>query len=344
VKLLFYTDLHAADQTPRSWSIDYCGEILKNYAEIHALAHEHSVDYLLNGADTFDRKSGWRVSHRLVNQLIEASTFPGESHFTVVGTHDVPTGQLEKLPNQPLGVLEKAGVITVLGEPHLIDTLTLGHAGDRTVILHAVPARYDLDKDPGNYGIIYGTDKPILGGPEKRTARNTITLTMAHGMIMPPGQTHIAEFTSADDIVTEADLILYGHPHTPDGVYTNRHGTLFCGPGSISRRDSSPYNRTRTPQVALIDIQPDGVDYNSIELIPLKSATPGSVVFDNVIADEQDENEQNARLDAFVQTLKGAKLSDDQTGTETLLRELDNLPGEEGPKKLAREIIETITQ
>lgn len=333
-KILFYTDIHAADQNPRSRTGSYKDDILNKLREIIAIANRHQVDFLVNGADTFDRKSPWRVSHRLVREMIEIMRewpYP-KRHLTVIGTHDVPTGQLEKLPQQPLGVLQDAGVITVLHE-----TVTLvAHDPEYQVVFHPVPASYDLDKDPANYAITTRGENP-----------DDPIITIAHGMIMKPGHSFFSDYTDAHEITkrTKADIVLYGHPHTPDGVFrTDPEGIeyvrpTFVGPGSVSRRDASPYNRTRRPQVALLTLSNIIGGPPKVELIPLQSARPGEEVFADLIKDEADENEQTARIGSFVESLKTASLYEDSWSHEHLLGEIRSSQAEEPVKKMAEDVL-----
>jgi hypothetical protein len=231
LKILFYTDLHAADQTPRSRTGSYREDILQKLHEIVHLAQQHDVDWLVNGADTFHQKSSWRTSHSLVQDMIQIMRpFPGDRHLTMLGTHDVPTGRLDKLPQQPLGVLAKAGVMRVFTHP------TVYKPNDE-VWFHFVPASYNLDKDPSNYAFDASEDVPPPG---------CTVVTVAHGMVVPPGQTFYGDFTVADTIKTDAKLFLYGHPHTPDGTYVVNN-TVFVGPGSVARLGVYPYNRDRVP-------------------------------------------------------------------------------------------------
>lgn len=365
MKILFYTDLHAAHQTPRSRTGSYRDDILLKLREIIDLANQHEVDFLVNGADTFDRKSPWQVSHDLVREMIEIMRgYPAHRHLTVVGTHDVPTGRLDKLPQQPLGILAEAGAITVLDPTQLTGGLI--RLPDRTTeeknlertdsgrfcVFHPVPASYDLDKDPSNYAI--KRDDRQISTEDEDTENNPDDpiITIAHGMIVPPGHTFFGDYTDATDIgrLTDADAVLYGHPHTPDGVFgtspdgVEKQRPLFVGPGSVTRRDSSPYNRTRTPQVAFLEFanvigQPPRVGF-----LGLNAARPGPEVFKDVIRDEEDENTQNERVNQFVETLKSARISDDTWGADDLITEVNGTDARPEVKQLAADIIETHSQ
>jgi exonuclease SbcD len=370
VKLLFYTDLHAADQNIRSRTGSYKDDILTKLREIIALANEHNVDYLINGADTFDRKSPWRVSHRLVREMIEImSGFPGSRHLTVIGTHDVPTGQLEKLPQQPLGILHEAGAITVLNPDDLVGGCIRYPAIDNAgkdelyreyVVIHPVPARYDLDKDPENYAFHSSVDKistavdtnPFLisNRPVDFNPDDPV-VTIAHGMVVKPGQSFFGDYTPADKIseCTDADIFLYGHPHTPDGVYrtdgqlADPQGPTFIGPGSISRRDSSPYNRSRTPEVALITLPTTIGAPPQVQLVPLQSARPPQEVFADTIKDEEDENTLTERVNAFAHTLASTDISKDAWGSIDLIDEIRASSAEPRARLMAEEIVSELS-
>ncbi len=140
------------------------------------------------------------------------------------------------------------------------------------------------------------------------------------------GQTFFGDYTDAHEItkLTDADIVAYGHPHTPDGAYRTDPDALeftrptFVAPGSVSRRDSSSYNRKRTPQVALITLPLTIGGPPKVDLRPLTLARPGIEVFSDLIKDEEDENNRNERMSAFVDTLQGTKISDDSWGKPQL--------------------------
>lgn len=326
MRILFYTDLHAKDQNPRSRTGSYRDDIIKKLHEIIHLAQKYEVDYLVNGADTFDQKSSWRTSHLIVQDMIEIMRpFPGERHITIIGTHDVPTGQLEKLHQQPLGVLESARVISVIGLP----PNNILRFSD--VVFHGVHASYDLDKDPSNYEWHHSEN------------RNDVPyVTIAHGMIVPPRSSVQFDHTNADLINTEADLVLYGHPHTPDGIFKNKYGTIFIGPGSVARLGSYPYNRTRTPNVVLAEWAPHLENKWKFKEIPLESARPAHEVFAEVLRDEEDENEVQERVNAFVHMLNSADINDDTWQIEDLRLELRAMDVPEEVKHYAELILDEV--
>lgn len=363
MRLLFYTDLHAADQTPVSRTGDYREDILAKLKEIIDLANQYEVDYLINGADTFDRKSPWSVSHRLVRSMMEIMKgFPGDRHLTVIGTHDVPTGQLQKLPQQPLGVLQDAGVITVLEPQHfhngqvrypaVKNATTEDPNYHEFMIFHPVPAKYDLDKDPANYALLPPEDGKISDhqGNIVDWEPDDTKVTIAHGMVVPPGHSFFGDFTDAHEItkLTRATWFLYGHPHTPDGVYKTDPdgieflGPTFVGPGSVSRRDSSPYNRARTPQVVLLETQNIGYP-PKVKMIDLQSARPPEEVFSKKIQDEADENQRDERVEAFVRSLAEATITDDSWGIEQLLQEIRAMDSPEEVRRYAEQILESVS-
>jgi hypothetical protein len=369
MRLLFYTDLHAADQTPRSRTGDYAEDMLAKLKEIITLAVKYDVDYLVNGADTFDRKSPWRVSHRLVNEMSSImSGFPGNRHLTVIGTHDVPTGRLDKLPQQPLESLQRAGVITVL-EPHKLKNGLVRYPAMKNsavpesehefMLFHPVPASYDLDKDPANYALITPEDWRCSMAPlededgdfNTEFSPDDTRVTIAHGMVVPPGRSFFGDFTDAHDItkLTKAHWFLYGHPHTPDGVYLTDPdrveftGPTFVGPGSVSRRDSSPYNRKRIPQVVLLETT-NIASPPKVKMIDLESARPPGEVFAETIADEEDENARDERVEAFVRSLSSASIKDDSWGTDQLLEEIRSMDSPEEVRQVAEQILEEVAK
>lgn len=320
MKLLFYTDLHAADQTPRSRTGDYRADILAKYQAIIALANELQVDLLVNGADTFHQKSSWRVSHWLVKEMIRISQglHSGCRHVTTIGTHDVPTGRLEKLPQQPLGVMAEAGVIEVLWEPGK-DTLV-----GSDYAIQFIPFSYNLDADPQNYA-------------RARPDGARCFITVAHGMVVRPGQSCPFEHTPADKIQTEADLMLYGHPHTPDGIY-NVGETAFVGPGSVARLGIYPYNR-RVPQVALVTYN-EGKAHIELLDLPCRRADE---IFAEADADDVSDAELQARMDAFVASIQAGTINESAWTVADIEKELSELTDNRAVKRVALKILEEVS-
>jgi exonuclease SbcD len=355
VKLLAYTDLHAAHQNVRSRTGSYRDDILTKLREIIALANEHEVDYLINAADTFDRKSPWANQFALVREMIAIMRdFPGERHLTVIGTHDVPTVITVLEPDKLIG---GAARYPAVANSKLSPSERELHG--LYAVFHPVPASYDLDKDPQNYAFDYrpfvqnmgesvedilnwsSMPEPVPFNPDDPV------ITIAHGMIVPRGGSFFGDFTDAHEITkrTSADIVIYGHPHTPDGVYrTDPDGVeysrpTFIAPGSISRRDASDYNRKRVPQVALIHLSRIIGAQPGVALIPLSSARPPEEVFAEQVKSELDENRQNARLDEFVRKLASSQIAGDAWSGEDLIDEIRSADAPESVRRLAESIV-----
>jgi hypothetical protein len=344
VKILFYTDLHAKDQNPRSRTGQYRDDILTKFNEIIDIALEREVDYLVNGADTFDHKSPWRTSMRLLYDMSDIlERFPAERHITTIGTHDVPTGQLHKIVQQPLGVLHKAGFITIYGGPY-DDVLAT-----EEVLFHFVPASYALDREPSNYAVFRNETRVEEAMSRIRPQMDQQIITVAHGMIVPPGGSFFGDFTPADKIETQAWAVLYGHPHTPDGIFNGggeKNAAWFVGPGSVARLGSYPYNRTRVPEIVLLNIDNEPVMAQAsadpvfdFERIPLKTARPPEQVFAEVIKEEVDENEQQERVNSFVEQLSRSSFATDRWGLEDLTAEVMATEASDHVKRAAVEIL-----
>jgi len=105
MKILYFTDPHNSDAPPRMRMPSYTEDILAKQEALIEPAKK--CDIVICGGDVFHQKKAERVSHGLVNRVMEIyREFP--SLYICVGNHDIdtqmawedrPLGTLTKLPN-----------------------------------------------------------------------------------------------------------------------------------------------------------------------------------------------------------------------------------------------------
>lgn len=263
MKLLYCADWHIRGTTPRSRLDDYKVAIKAKILEIFQLAIEHDVRAIIQAGDIFDRPE---VSTGILIEfadLLEKSPVP---IYATYGQHDVYSYNADTYNRTSLAVLERlVPQLTIYKSPtkeHVIGDLSCG------ISLTFTPHSRMMDVDG------YGYSPEIEGyvGHE-----DILRIHVGHGMLLdhePP----FDHFSLIKDVPTEADLVLTGDYHPGYGIVTRPDGKVFCNPGSLTRLSASAGELERTIQVLLIDVKPN--KQFDLELIPLKSARPGSEILD----------------------------------------------------------------
>ena len=127
------------------------------------------------------------------------------------------------------------------------------------------------------------------------------TLMVAHAPLVPPGQNRPYEVIDAADwarLMERPGHVAYGHMHDPEGVF-HEGESLFVNEGALARGTLNEASLMRKPAVTLYDSEPEepGVIFRRIEVPHL----PAEKVFR--IADKVTEQEQEDRLDAFLESI-----------------------------------------
>lgn len=309
-RLLVFGDLHLADKAPAGRVDDYSQTILKKLESISLLCRDYQVQYALGTGDVFHVKQPNRVSHSLVQQAISTfKAFPCEV-LIVPGNHDLGPSGIESLPNQPLGVLEKAGAITIL--------LHAQHFPDFWLIPRPYNAlaegAYSDEVDPSYYSLteaeyhdVQQIDSSVIG--------------LAHGSIVAPGDSRPYPHIQVDQIpgISKYDLFLDGHLHENLGVVPVGDKTLFANPGSIARVSRNLPSYTRTVGVLVVNITSEGK--MSIEEVPLPGVKPALEIF-GARLEESPALDYSAKIASFVEAL-GEDIRAEKVSWEERLAVLD---------------------
>lgn len=116
--LVWRTDVHLSDRTPRSRKDDWTETVLEKLRQVGQIAREVDACAVLDGGDFFDVKSPQRNSHALVRATAEVHKAYPCPVYANVGNHDCVYGDIEFLPQQPLGVLFATGIFQRLYNEH----------------------------------------------------------------------------------------------------------------------------------------------------------------------------------------------------------------------------------
>ncbi len=270
MKLLVMGDLHAADKPPLGRIDNYMETVLRKLGAIADLAREHDVAAVLSTGDIFHSKQSNRVSDTLRQRLIASfNSFPCQT-YVVPGNHDYGPAGLESLSSQPLGTLEEAGAVTVLRE---ITDSRLG--------VWIVPRPYNAVAE----GFHTGTTDPLyysLTEREQDIIANgqpgAPVIGIAHGSILPPGDTRQYPYVNVDDIpgIEHYNVYICGHIHEPLGIHWVGN-TIFANPGSVMRTSRDLTNYARQVQVLLVEVGDGGL--LSVTEVPIPGMAPALEVF-----------------------------------------------------------------
>lgn len=245
MRFLFYTDLHLAVQAPEHRVDDYCAAILRKLDEVYALAAEHEVDAVLFGGDFYDRHRLYSY-HVIDTAIASISACPAKT-YAVVGQHDL-----------------------VGHNRHTYRTSAMAHMErhcENFAVLHEPMEFSDAVVYPCHW---YDDIHECLA---KIPTRKRKSLLLAHASVTPMKMPY--DTVCVEDVDCAYSAVLTGDIHT--GIAPRVvNGTMFCNPGALARRNVRT-DVDRQPKVAIIQCEL-GKEVG-VELIPLKSATPGEEVF-----------------------------------------------------------------
>lgn len=313
---IFAGDLHIADKAPSGRVDNYMDTILNKLEYIRALAAEYGRCQVFFTGDIFHIKHPNRVSHHLVQELIYMfNTFPNTVHV-IPGNHDLGPAGLASLPNQPLGVLEKAGAITIALHAQYFN---YEKEGSFWLIPRpynaAAEGVHDGEVQPGHYSLTE-SEKEDIGG-----LRDAPVIGLFHASIVGPGDSRPYPHFTADAIphFEEYDLIVSGHLHENLGVIPVGEKTMFANPGSVARVSRNLPSYTRTVGVLVVNITGEGK--MSIDEVPIPGVKPALEIFGARLEDSP-ALDYNAKIASFVEAL-GEDIRAEKVSWEDKLSTLD---------------------
>ena len=282
MRFLFLTDTHIRGTAPINRKDDFLKTLGKKLEEIIYLTKEKQVDFCLHGGDMFDRPD---ISPSIVRELGIILRQCPVPIYAIAGNHDIYGHNPETVHRTMLGLLDGLGIIRLLypGQKVFLEKKGV------KVQLTGQPFHYDLDRDEGRKGYLV----------EKEPGVN-YAIHLVHGLLLEKPLFPGIAYTLIENILaTQADITLVGHYHRGFSKVIEMEDKFFVNPGSLVRLEASLAEIKRKPQIALLDLNQEGI---KIQLHGLSSTLPGSAVLDESQLSMRDYREK--KIADFVQGIK----------------------------------------
>ena len=263
-KLLVINDPHISHIPPLGRTFEYENQIMDKLDECWDIAMTNGCNAALLSGDLFNKWRGtipYRLTSRVDDWLRRAPCII----IATPGNHDLTYGGMAELDMMPFGLLKHRMRIATKGNPQALDLTEC----DVPVVIIGRPWEPYIDTQKNVFN---------LTAMEKKLADRFGAIMMVHGSILPPGDTRPYPYHSIDKlkIYENVDLVLSGHIHEDLGIHQLDNGLWFANVGSLGRVSRTEDNMTRQPQVLIVTVDNDGIDF---ERVVLKSTRPAEEVF-----------------------------------------------------------------
>ena len=236
MKILHITDSHGTVKSPESRTDVYYIDFLRKMYELGYVVKQQKIDMVIHTGDLFHTA---RVSDKFAGQVSEMIKAMGVPFYVVPGNHDIEGYTTDTIDQTKLGLLAKAGVVTILDRNNPI-IITANQDGEEYTI--AISGQeYYAHIDEGN---------PQDFDMQQDAA--DLNILAAHAYLTNTPQHPDIKCTMCQDVVTDADIILTGHYHRSfewDGPDVS-----IYNPGSMMRVEQTDYNKNHMPQYGILDI------------------------------------------------------------------------------------------
>ena len=265
MKILHITDSHGTVKGPESRKDVYYITFLKKLYELGFVVKKLNVDMIIHTGDLFHTA---RVSDKFAGQVSEMIKAMDVPFYVVPGNHDIEGYTTDTIDQTKLGLLAKAGVVTILDRDNPICITARQGNEEYTVAISG--QEYYAHIDEGN-----------MKDFEMQQDEADLNILAIHGYLADTPQHPDIKCTMCQNVVTDADLILTGHYHRAFEWSDGQNLDIF-NPGSMMRVEQTEYNKTHTPQYGILDIGLDTAgnivwDY---KFHPFRIAQPSTVIFD----------------------------------------------------------------
>ncbi len=306
VTLVWRTDVHLSDHTPRSRTDNWTDTVLRKLAAVGNIARNAGAHAVIDGGDFFDIKAPGRNSHALIRRAMEVHRDYPCPVYANVGNHDCVYGDYSYLPQQPLGVLYEAGTFRRLYDEHEA-VFTIPGVKVRVVGVPYHGVKYDLER----FARIKKGDEDYL-------------MVVGHLLASPTQSTMFdAEDVIRYDVLDnypDVDVWAFGHWHRDQGIERTPGEKPVVNIGSLTRGALSQDSIDRVPSVAVLRFDTSGL---TIEKLAIPHS-PASEVFDLVKRDKDEI--QQTMIEEFVEHLSQTFSPSSQKSLTDSVRDLPGVP------------------
>lgn len=273
-------DIHWRVANPRARLDDYNTALKNKITELFALAEGVDAEAVLIPGDITDTPGLGLAAIAELAWLLSQSPCP---LLTIAGQHDEWGHNPETLYRTPYGMLRRLGyIVDVAVTPQWFT------AGGRRI--RVTGRHYDetVDRTEDYY------EMPPLDPSD----RETVTIHLAHGLVVEQAPGFDLRCTPLKALKTSADVLCVGDYHPGIGIQ-KAGNTVVINPGALGRLAASASDMERQVQIAKIEIDDEGNIETS--LIPLTSAQPGHIVLSREHLEAEAEREE--RINNFLSLL-----------------------------------------
>jgi len=313
LKFAVLNDLHLADNSPIGRQLGYADHLFNKLVGIATIMEEQKATLLVLTGDVFHLKRPDRVSHSLVNRLIDVLKNDFDCGVVICpGNHDLAEAGIDSLPRQPLQSLFTSEV----ARPLIADQAWMHeHHGKSSVLFIGRHYSTAGDYDPFYYVPTEAEVKLV------RRLEANVVIMVAHGSVTPPGVHPIYDHITVDQIPWEEallvpDVALFGHLHADYGIHKTKGGPIYANLGSFSRPSRNQFVDSRDFLMVTI-----GDDLKiKMERIPIPNMLPAAEVFI-----EKTEEQDNDALAEFAEQLASSIVLE-ETPIDEALAALGDVP------------------
>lgn len=339
--LLGITDSHWSEKKPRSRKDpDFKQTQVNKLRHLFTLAskiklpgiNQEGASAIVHSGDLFHQPHGKLISRKLETFLIPVLKASPVPIYAIPGNHDMRAHRMESLEDHPYGVLVSDQTINQACWPtyHVVGS-------DPPVIITGQEFTSHGPKMWLNY---LRETKELLKLKQQlseSTGNKVQVMALTHCWWGPTDGVNRGEPLIGYDNIknTGIDVMMYGHPHTLDGVMQvqDDYGQCFIvGPGAFIRGTLAEHDVTREPKIAIMVFKEDGTHEVKLVSVP---HLPSDQVFDL-------ERHKRVRREQEVETQFIQELSQVNTENQTLEQLLETSPSSGTPLEviaLARQYI-----
>lgn len=293
-KYLYFQDGHAKGVNPASRIDNYWEAWMTKLREAFAIAKSRQCDAIIDGGDLLDIP---KVADSIVDEILDLIEETGIPVFSLWGNHALIGHHVETSKGASLAhMFRRCKLLKEAKDIH-----------EKNHVIKFVEYDHNIEERIKESGIEFKNE------PKFKVA-------IVHAFVTPKPFLPTVLHVVADDIKTNADLVLVAHYHS---VWEKQVGkTKYVDIGCFGRCAIS--EAKIHPSVLILDFSQKSETIN-YEVIPLQSAKEGKDIFDLEAREEAKNNEKE--MEKFINSLRDFKQQDlDLRGTIEFIGKEQKVP------------------